>query len=144
MGHPVYRDGCSSHHGQIKVKAEHTRVGWKVHRLTRKELCHSNETWHALISTILNCIVYIQTNPHWISNSGLWKVVLETFQRRPGKLTERVLFHLDNTPAHKPVVDVAAVCDCGFKLVDHPLYSPDLAPSAYFLFPNMEKQLAGK
>ena len=34
--------------------------------------------------------------------------------------------------------------DCGFELVDHPPYSPDLVPSKYFLFPNMNKCLAGK
>ena len=39
---------------------------------------------------------------------------------------------------------MAAVHDCGFELVDHPSYSPDLAPSNYFLFPNMKIQLAGK
>ena len=55
-----------------------------------------------------------------------------------------VLFHQDNAPAHKSVVAMAAVRDCGFELVDHPPYSPDLAPSDYFLFPNMNKHLAGK
>ena len=50
-----------------------------------------------------------------------------------------VLFHQDNAPAHKSVVAMAAVRDCGFELVDHPPYSPDLAPSDYFLFPNMKK-----
>ena len=38
---------------------------------------------------------------------------------------------------------MAAVRDCGFKLVDHsPPYFPDLAPSDYFLFPNMVKHWA--
>ena len=56
-------------------------------------------------------------------------------------MTKRVLFRLDNAPAHKSVVAMAAVCDCGFELVDHPPYSPDLAPpSDYFLFSNMKKQ----
>ena len=34
---------------------------------------------------------------------------------------------------------MAAVHDCCFELVDHPPYSPDFAPSDYFLFPNMKK-----
>ena len=34
---------------------------------------------------------------------------------------------------------MAAVCDCGFELVDHPPYSSDLASSDYFLFPDMKK-----
>ena len=46
-----------------------TRMGWKVHRMTQKELCHSNETWHALNSTFTDtsCIVSFQINPHWIN-----------------------------------------------------------------------------
>ena len=36
------------------------------------------------------------------------------------------------------VIAMAAVRDRGFELVDHPPYSPDLAPSDYFLFPNMK------
>ena len=53
------------------------RVGWKVRRLTRRKLCHSYEIWYALNSTFpdTNCIVSFQINPHWISNSGFWKVV---------------------------------------------------------------------
>ena len=43
---------------------------------------------------------------------------------------------------------MAVVTACGFELVDHPPYSLDLAPSDYFLFPNMkkttQKHLAGK
>jgi len=31
-----------------------------------------------------------------------------------------------------------------FQLVPHPLYSSDLAPSDYYLFPNMKKWLAGR
>ena len=60
------------------------------------------------------------------------------------KLTKGVLFHQDNAPEHKSVIAMAAVRDCGFELVDHPTYSPDLAPFDYFLFPNMKTHLAGK
>ena len=61
------------------------------------------------------------------------------------QLTKGVLFHQDNAPAHKSVVAMVAVRDCGFELVDHLPYSPDLAPSDYYLFPNMKKtHLTGK
>ena len=46
--------------------------------------------------------------------------------------------------SHKSLVAMSAVHDCGFELIDHPPYSPDLAPSDYFLFPNLKKHLAGK
>ncbi len=31
-----------------------------------------------------------------------------------------------------------------FRLIDHPPYSPDLAPADFFLFPTIKRQLAGK
>ena len=34
--------------------------------------------------------------------------------------------------------------NCGFKLLPHPLYSPDLATSDYHLLPNMKKQLGDR
>ena len=60
-------------------------TGSSTCRLTKKELCHSNETWHALNSTFpdTNCKISFQINLHWISTSGLWKVVLETFVNGP-------------------------------------------------------------
>ena len=39
-----------------------------------------------------------------------------------------------------------AVRDCGFVQLDHPTYSPDLAPSSrsdYFLFRNLKTHLRG-
>ncbi|XP_071109085.1 protein GVQW3-like [Haliotis cracherodii] len=32
----------------------------------------------------------------------------------------------------------------GFKVLPHPPYSPDLAPSDFFLFPNLKKKLCGR
>ena len=36
-----------------------------------------------------------------------------------------------------------AVRDCGFVQLDHPAYSPDQAPSYYFLFRNLKSHLHG-
>ena len=64
--------------------------------------------------------------------------------KQSGKLTKGVLLHQDNAPAHKSLVAMSAVHDCGFELIDHPLYSPDLELSDHFLYPNLKKHLAGK
>ena len=32
----------------------------------------------------------------------------------------------------------------GYELTPHPAYSPDLAPSDYFLFPNLKKDICGR
>ena len=55
-----------------------------------------------------------------------------------------VLFHQDNASAHKSVVAMAVVRDCGFEQVDHPPYSPDLAPSIFCSQNEKNKHLAGK
>ena len=65
-------------------------------------------------------------------------------QKRRGKLSGKVLFHQDNAAVHKSTVAMAAIHDAGFELIEHPPYSPDLAPSDFYLFPNLEDQLRGK
>jgi len=55
----------------------------------------------------------------------------------------KISFH-HNTPAHPSGVVAAKLMELGFQLVPHPLYSLDLAPSDYYLFPNMKKWLAGR
>ena len=59
------------------------------------------------------------------------------------KLTKGVLFHQGNTPVHKSVIAMAAIHDCGFKLIDHPPNSPDLAPSDFHLFPKLKTAISG-
>ena len=56
---------------------------------------------------------------------------------------KEVLFHQDNTSAYKTLVSIVAVCECGFELIDHTHYTPDLASSDYRLFPNMKKHFVG-
>ena len=54
--------------------------------------------------------------------------------KRPGKLTKSVLLHQDNARAHKSLVAMSAVRDCGFELIDHPPYFPDLRHRIIFCF----------
>ena len=63
---------------------------------------------------------------------------------RPGKITKVVMFHQDNAPAHTSGIAMQTIKDCGFELLDHPPYSPDLAPSDFYLFPKMKNELRGK
>lgn len=65
-------------------------------------------------------------------------------EKRRGKLRKGVLFLQDNAPAHKAGKTMNVLKDLGFECIDHPPYSPDLAPSDYFLFPNLKKILKGK
>lgn len=65
-------------------------------------------------------------------------------EKRRGKLAKGVLLLHDNAPVHSAHIATSAVNECGFKTINHPPYSPDLAPSDYFLFPNLKKDLRGK
>ena len=77
--------------------------------------------------------------------SDLLKRLRESIKKkRPGMITKGVLFHQDNAPAHSSMLAMATIRDCGFQLVPHPPYSPDLAPSDFHLFPNLKKDLAGQ
>lgn len=61
-----------------------------------------------------------------------------------GKLTQRVHLLQENAPVHKTWVVMTKAAGCGFELLSHPLYYPDLAPLDYHLFPHMKKHLRGK
>jgi histone-lysine N-methyltransferase SETMAR len=47
----------------------------------------------------------------------------------------------DNAPAHRAHATQKKLAYLGFQCLDHPPYSPDLAPSDYHLFPGLKKQL---
>lgn len=65
-------------------------------------------------------------------------------EKRHGLLARKVLLLHDNAPSHKSLLAQGAIKECGFEQLHHPPYSPDLAPSDYFLFPNTKKYLKGK
>ena len=60
------------------------------------------------------------------------------------ELSAGVLLLHDNAPVHMSVKSQAAIRQCGFQQLNHPPYSPDLAPSDYFLFRVMKKFLRDK
>jgi len=46
----------------------------------------------------------------------------------------------DNAPAHRALATRKKLAYLGFQCLDHPPYSPELAPSDYRLFPGLKKQ----
>jgi histone-lysine N-methyltransferase SETMAR len=49
-----------------------------------------------------------------------------------------------NVPSHRALASEKKLAYLGFQCLDHPPYSPDLAPSNYHLFPGLKKQLKGR
>ena len=60
------------------------------------------------------------------------------------ELSAGVLLLHDNAPVYMSAKSQAAIQQCGFQQLNNPPYSPDLAPSDYFLFQVMKKFLRGK
>ena len=54
-----------------------------------------------------------------------------------------MLFHQDNAPYHKSLATMAKLNELSFEFLPHPSYSPDLAPSDYYLFAELKKMLQG-
>ena len=64
-------------------------------------------------------------------------------EKRRGKLSEGVLLQQDNVGVHTCKVAMYAVERNRYELIPQPAYSPDLAPSNFFLFPNLKKDIRG-
>ena len=69
----------------------------------------------------------------------------ETLQTEGPKLAhKKILFREDSARTHSSTVSMTEVHELGFKLLPHALYSPDLAPSDFFLFPSLKIWLGGE
>ena len=65
-------------------------------------------------------------------------------EKRRGKLSKGILLQQDNARVHTCKIAMDAIERNGYKLIPHPAYSLDLAPSDYFLFPNLKKDICGR
>jgi histone-lysine N-methyltransferase SETMAR len=71
----------------------------------------------------------------------LKELLMAIYNKRHGMLTPSVLLLQDNASAHTDARTRALLEHFNWELFDHPLYSPDLAPSDYPLFTYRKKWL---
>ena len=64
--------------------------------------------------------------------------------RRRGKKSKGILLQQDNARPHTARRTIEKIEHLRWKLIPHPPYSPDLAPSDYALFPHMKQFLRGR
>lgn len=76
--------------------------------------------------------------------SMLRKLREELPKQRRGALKRGPLILIDNAPIHKSVQTRSLIENIGFELIPHPPYSPDLAPSDFYLFRNLKSWLKQK
>ena len=56
---------------------------------------------------------------------------------------ERVILHQDNAPGHRAEYTQLEISLFGFDVLEHPPYSPDLAPTHFRVFPELKASLRG-
>ncbi|QQP37220.1 Uncharacterized protein FKW44_017419, partial [Caligus rogercresseyi] len=64
-------------------------------------------------------------------------------EKRPEMAKRDWYFHFDNAPCHNANSTKEFLAKKGIKVIDHPPYSPDLAPADFFYFLVMKKMLEG-
>ena len=65
-------------------------------------------------------------------------------EKSRGKLSKLILLQQDNARVHTCKIAMDAVERNGYELIPQPTFFPDLAPSDYFLFPNLKKDIHGR
>jgi len=87
--------------------------------------------------------------PNETVNSASYPASLKKLRRavqrkRPQMSDKRVLLLHDNARPHTAHATVNLLERWGWEILEHPPYSPELAPSDFHLFPNMKKHLRAK
>ncbi|XP_011052820.1 PREDICTED: histone-lysine N-methyltransferase SETMAR-like, partial [Acromyrmex echinatior] len=66
-------------------------------------------------------------------------------EKRPELINRKgVVFHHNNARPHTSLMTRQKLRQLGGEVLIHPLYSPDLAPSDYYLFRSLQNSLGGK
>jgi histone-lysine N-methyltransferase SETMAR len=65
-------------------------------------------------------------------------------KKRPQMVEQEWWFHWDNAPIHTAAVVQHWFAAHSIQRLEHPPYSPDLAPADFFLFKRVKEELAGQ
>jgi hypothetical protein len=65
-------------------------------------------------------------------------------RRRPELWPDAWILHHDNAPAHDALAVLEFLAKKSISILDHPPYSPDLAPCDFRLFPKLKTALKGR
>lgn len=103
-------------------------VWWDYKGILHFELLSRNQT--------INSNVYVQQ---------LAKPSDAVQEKRPELANRKgVVFQHDNAKSHTSFVTRQKLLELGWDVLSHPPFSPDLAPSDYYLFRSMQNSLNGK
>ena len=112
-----------------------------------KEVKNASLCWQGDGNCILGCTrcyyVGLSSKEKYNSRGVLCKFARLRIVTRE-KLSKGILLQLDNARVYTCKIAMDAVERNRYGLIPQPAYSPDLAPSDYFLFPNLKKDIRGR
>ena len=78
-------------------------------------------------------------------NQHVYKEILRRLLRSVRELWQdnAWLLHQDNAPAHNALSNRQFLAERNVAVLNHPPYSPDLAPCDFFLFPKLKEAIKG-
>ncbi|EZA47555.1 Histone-lysine N-methyltransferase SETMAR [Ooceraea biroi] len=83
--------------------------------------------------------------PHELTEKNILDRVMILAEKRPELANRKgVVFHHDNAKPHTALVTKKKLKRFGWEVMQHPPYSPDLAPSDYHLFRSLQNNLDGQ
>ena len=151
------QDGCRVAHSRSKTPL-HTRIqtavktvdrSWlfsakkdKVGSISRKG--HGIGVWDAEGILFIDYLEKGKTITREYYSNLLTRLDKKICEKRPSLQKKKTIFHQDNAPAHKSVLALGKLRYMHYKLLEHPPYSPDLAPSDFFLFQKLKLFLVGQ
>lgn len=71
------------------------------------------------------------------------QMIYQVKKKRPDLFEKGIILHMDNAPPHRAYVVKELMANHNIELLPHPPYSPDTAPSDFFVFPRLKKDLRG-
>ena len=151
LGHIVTQDETWVHHFDPETKMQ--SMQWKhAGSPTPKKFKVTPSVGKVMASVFWDCdgvimIDYLEkgrtiTDEYYATE--LRRLREEIKRKRRGKLRRGIWLLQDNAPAHTSRIATAAAEESGFRILPHAPYSPDLAPSDFYLFPKLKSDLRGR
>lgn len=83
-------------------------------------------------------------NSEYFINNILEELQTEVYPDGRRKHSKKYSIHMDNAKPHTSVQTKSWISKSEFVQIEHPPYSPDIAPSDFYLFGNLKTNLKGK
>lgn len=126
---------------------------WKSSNSPKQKIARMSKSKFKAMMTVffdIRGIVHIDWVPEdQTVNQVYYKQVLTTLRERVRRKRFEMwknrswILHQDNAPAHNALSIKEFLAKHGIPVLEHPPYSPDLAPCDFFLFPKVMSRLKG-